>query len=199
MTQIGSVGGETWQIGGEKWGSRCGQLGIFAGTGNIQAQVLSAASGNWAWLLPVQATVLNSHFKSTPVWGLRWPPLGKLPPSLPLSAWTYFQLGSLYMQTRKQAFSLIGKTAQTGPTVRTIRRLPDVWGCLTLTALQVIWNILFDNFNALFWCPNTSGINAFAQHNWHTFFNWCSILPQKPFPQQSVQSKRYPSCSIMAN
>jgi hypothetical protein len=34
--------------------------------------VLSAAtSGNWAWLLPVPATVLNSHFKSSPVWGLR--------------------------------------------------------------------------------------------------------------------------------
>ena len=62
--------------GGEKWGSRRGQLGIYAGTGNIQPQVQSAAtSKNWAWLLPVLATVLNSHFKSTPVWGLRWPPL----------------------------------------------------------------------------------------------------------------------------
>jgi hypothetical protein len=36
---IGSVGGEIWQIGGEKWGSRRGQLGICAATGCFQAQV----------------------------------------------------------------------------------------------------------------------------------------------------------------
>jgi len=30
--------------GGEKWGSRRGQLGIYAGTGNIQPQVQSAAT-----------------------------------------------------------------------------------------------------------------------------------------------------------
>jgi hypothetical protein len=35
MTQIGSVGGEIWQIGGEKWGSRRGQLGMFAPTGTF--------------------------------------------------------------------------------------------------------------------------------------------------------------------
>jgi len=39
-----SVDGETWQIGGEKWDSRRGQLGICAPTGTFQAQVLSAAT-----------------------------------------------------------------------------------------------------------------------------------------------------------
>ena len=39
MTQIGSVGGEIWHIGGEKWGSRRRQLGMCAATGNLQAQV----------------------------------------------------------------------------------------------------------------------------------------------------------------
>ena len=34
-----------------------------------------ATSGNWVWLLPVLATIRNSHFKNTPIWGLRWPPL----------------------------------------------------------------------------------------------------------------------------
>ena len=76
MTQIRSVGGEIWENDGEKLGSRRGQLDIGHLAGNIQAQVLSAAtSGYWARLLPVPATILNSHFKTTPVWGLRWPPL----------------------------------------------------------------------------------------------------------------------------
>ena len=34
MIQIGAVGGEIWRIGSEKWGSRRGQLDIFANTGN---------------------------------------------------------------------------------------------------------------------------------------------------------------------
>jgi hypothetical protein len=48
MTQIGSVGGEIWQIGGEKWGSHRGQLDMCAKTGTFQAQVLSASSGCYA-------------------------------------------------------------------------------------------------------------------------------------------------------
>ena len=32
-----------------------------------------ATSGYWAWLLPAGAPILNSHFKSTPIGGLRWP------------------------------------------------------------------------------------------------------------------------------
>jgi hypothetical protein len=75
MTQVRSVGSEIWDNGGEKQGSRRGQLDVLAETGNIEAQVLSATSGYWAWLLPDPATILNSHFKTTPVWGLRWPPL----------------------------------------------------------------------------------------------------------------------------
>ena len=43
MTQIRSVGGDIWQIGGEKWGSRRRQLGTCAPTGPFQAQVLSAS------------------------------------------------------------------------------------------------------------------------------------------------------------
>jgi len=39
MTRIGSVGGEIWQIGGEKWGSRREQLGMCATTGCLKAQV----------------------------------------------------------------------------------------------------------------------------------------------------------------
>ena len=38
--------------------------------------ISSATSGYWAWFLPVLATILYSHFKSTPIGGLRWPPLG---------------------------------------------------------------------------------------------------------------------------
>ena len=33
------------------------------------------SSGYWAWLLPAGAPMLNPHFKSTPIGGLRWPPL----------------------------------------------------------------------------------------------------------------------------
>jgi hypothetical protein len=74
MTQIGAVGGEFWRIGSEMLGSRRGQLGMCDLAGNIQAQVLSAAtSGYWAWLLPAGAPILNSHFKSTPFSGLRRP------------------------------------------------------------------------------------------------------------------------------
>ena len=39
MAQIGAVGGEIWQNGSEKWGSRCRQSGIGPPTGNFQAQV----------------------------------------------------------------------------------------------------------------------------------------------------------------
>ena len=62
---IGAVGGDIWRIGSEKWGSRRGQLDIIANPGSIEAQVLSATSGYWTWLLSVPATILNSHFKST--------------------------------------------------------------------------------------------------------------------------------------
>ena len=78
MTQIRSVGGEIRENDGEKWGPRRGQLDILANTGNIEAQVLSATSGYWAWLLPVPVTILNWRFKTTLVWGLRWPPLENL-------------------------------------------------------------------------------------------------------------------------
>ena len=43
MTQNVSFGGEIWQIGGEKWGSRRRQLGMCAPTGTFQAWVLSAS------------------------------------------------------------------------------------------------------------------------------------------------------------
>ena len=39
--------------------------------------ITGATSGYWAWLLPVRATILKSHFKSTPIGGLRWAPLHK--------------------------------------------------------------------------------------------------------------------------
>ena len=45
MTQVRSVGSEIGDNGGEKQGSRRGQLDVLAETGNIEAQVLSATSG----------------------------------------------------------------------------------------------------------------------------------------------------------
>jgi hypothetical protein len=74
MTQIGSVGGEIWQIGGDKWGSRRGQLGMCAPTGTLQAQVCI-----YVWVLSLQVASWGTHtlgtFKSTPFSGLRRPPL----------------------------------------------------------------------------------------------------------------------------
>jgi hypothetical protein len=73
---FGNVGGLLWRFCREKYGSRRRQTDMRAPTGNIQAQVLSAAiSGYWAWLFPAGAAILNSHVKNTPIWGLRWPPL----------------------------------------------------------------------------------------------------------------------------
>ena len=66
MTQIGSVGGEIWQIGGEQWGSRCGQLGMCAATGNFQAQL----SAGYIWVLSFEVASWGTPFS-----GLRRPPL----------------------------------------------------------------------------------------------------------------------------
>jgi hypothetical protein len=78
MTQIGSVGGEIWQIGGKKWGSRRGQLGMCAPTGTFQAQELSAA---YIWLLSLEFASWRTHTlrTSTPFQALRRPPLIFLP------------------------------------------------------------------------------------------------------------------------
>ena len=48
-------------------------------------------------------------------------------------------------------------------------------------------NNLFDNFKSLFWCPNTSGINAFARSNCHTFFSRCNP-PRHSIPKVIPQS-----------
>jgi hypothetical protein len=47
LTQIGAVGGEFWRIGSEMLGSRRGHLGKCDLAGNIQAQLLSAATSGY--------------------------------------------------------------------------------------------------------------------------------------------------------
>jgi len=50
MTQTRSVGGEIWENGGGKKGSRRAKLDIGHLAGYNQAQVLSDTSESWAWL-----------------------------------------------------------------------------------------------------------------------------------------------------
>ena len=74
MTQIRSVNGDKWENGGEESGSRRAKWDIGPLAGNIQAQVLWVLPlGTELDLLAAGAPILNSHFKSTPIGGLRWP------------------------------------------------------------------------------------------------------------------------------
>lgn len=47
------------------------------------------------------------------------------------------------------------------------------WGPFTLDRFAGHWNAQLPAFNSVFWCPNTLGINAFAQTDWAQHNNWC--------------------------
>ena len=60
MTQIGSVGGEIWQIGGERLGSHRGQLDTCNPIGSFQAWVFKATNG-YLWALSLETASWGAH------------------------------------------------------------------------------------------------------------------------------------------
>ena len=52
MAQIGTVGGEIWQNGGEKWGSRHGQVDVCPGPVFSTAQ-----SKGYLWMLSLETAI----------------------------------------------------------------------------------------------------------------------------------------------
>jgi hypothetical protein len=61
-----SIGGEIWQIGGEKWGSRRGQSGMGPATCKIQALVSWAAqSMGYHWVLNFKLASYGAHTLGT--------------------------------------------------------------------------------------------------------------------------------------
>jgi hypothetical protein len=61
MTQIGSVGGEIWQIGGEKWGSRHVQLDVCPGPGWFQVPLLQLD----LWMPSLETARFWAHVRFT--------------------------------------------------------------------------------------------------------------------------------------
>ena len=61
VTQIGSVGGEIGQIGGEKWGSRRGQLDVCPGPGWFQVPVFQLD----LWMPSLEKARSGAHVQLT--------------------------------------------------------------------------------------------------------------------------------------
>jgi hypothetical protein len=61
MTQIGSVGGEIWQIGGEMLGSRRRQLDTCSPIGSFQAWVFKG----YLWVLSLETASWGAHTLET--------------------------------------------------------------------------------------------------------------------------------------
>ena len=77
ITRIGVVGGEMWQIGTGKLGSRRRQLDMGPAAGTFQAQLFSAArSLDYFWVLSLESARYGAHTQFT---FQKYPHLG--PPS----------------------------------------------------------------------------------------------------------------------
>ena len=53
-------------------------------------------------------------------------------------------------------------------------QLDKLWGPHTCDRFGSHTNHLLQNFNSRFWCPGTSGVDAFAQADWAKHNNWCN-------------------------
>ena len=54
------------------------------------------------------------------------------------------------------------------------RQLDSLWGPHTIDRFASHTNHLIATFNSRFWCPDTHGVDAFAQSDWATHNNWCN-------------------------
>jgi hypothetical protein len=60
---------------------------------------------------------------------------------------------------------------QLDPTI--FQQLDAAWGPHTIDRFASHTNHLLPTFNSYMWCPDTAGVDAFAQHDWAAHTNWC--------------------------
>lgn len=60
--------------------------------------------------------------------------------------------------------------------------LHRAWGPFSIDRFASHTNRLLPRFNSFFWCPDSAGVNALHQTDWHLHFNWCHP-PYSQIPQ----------------